>query len=58
MITNPCNVPNKIEKRKRKQGVCHMVDLPFTLKSALMQKKNDGNSNISPCKNLIFKKIL
>jgi len=31
--------------------------LPFTLKSILRQKKNYGNSNISPCKNnVIFKK--
>jgi len=34
------------------------VALPFTLKSILRQKKNDGNSNISPCKIVIFKKIL
>jgi hypothetical protein len=27
-------------------------------KSILRQKKNYGNSNISPCKNVIFKKIL
>jgi len=40
-----------------KQGVCHNVVLPFTLKSILRrQKKNYGNSNISPCKNIIFKK--
>jgi hypothetical protein len=40
-----------------KQGVCHFVTLPFTLKSILLrQKKNYGNSNISPCKNTIFKK--
>jgi hypothetical protein len=32
------------------------VALPFTLKSILRQKKNFGNSNISPCKNIIFKK--
>jgi hypothetical protein len=38
------------------QGVCHTVALPFTLKSILRQKKNYGNSNISPCKNIIFKK--
>jgi hypothetical protein len=38
------------------QGVCHIVALPFTLKSILMQKKNYGNSNISPSKNIIFKK--
>jgi hypothetical protein len=31
-----------------KQGVCHIVALPFTLKSILRQKKNYGNSNISP----------
>jgi hypothetical protein len=30
--------------------------LPFTLKSILRQKKNYGNSNISPCKNVMFKK--
>jgi len=43
-----------------KQGVCHTVALPFTLKHFLRQKKkNYGNSNISPCKNyIIFKKIL
>jgi len=32
------------------------VALPFTLKSILRKKKNYGNSNISPCKNIIFKK--
>jgi len=26
------------------------------LKNILRKKKNDGNSNISPCKNIIFKK--
>jgi hypothetical protein len=32
--------------------------LPFTLKSMLRQKKkkNYGNSNISPCQNIILKK--
>jgi hypothetical protein len=39
-----------------KQGVCHIAALPFTLKSILRQKKNYGNSSISPCKNIIFKK--
>ncbi len=38
-----------------KQGVCHTVALPFTLKSILRQKKNYGNSNISLCNNIIFK---
>jgi hypothetical protein len=42
---------------KEQQGVCHTVALPFTLKSIARQKKNYGNSNISPCKNIpIFKK--
>jgi hypothetical protein len=41
-----------------KQGVCHAVALPFTLKSFLRQKKIHGNSNIPPCKNIIFKKTL
>jgi hypothetical protein len=26
------------------QGVCHTLALPFTCKSILRQKKNDGNS--------------
>jgi hypothetical protein len=39
-----------------KQGVCRTVALPFTLKSILRQKKNYGNSTISPTKNIIFKK--
>jgi len=38
------------------QGVCHIVALPFTLKSIFRKKKNYGNSNISPCKNIISKK--
>ncbi len=42
-----------------KQGVCHTLwPCHFTLKSILWQKKNNENSNISPCKNIIFKKIL
>ncbi len=39
-----------------KKGVCQPVALPFTLKSILSQKKNYENSNISPCKNIIFTK--
>jgi hypothetical protein len=38
------------------RGVSHCVALPFTLRSILGQKKNYENSNISPCKNVIFKK--
>jgi hypothetical protein len=38
------------------QGACHIVALPFTLKSILRQEKNYRNSNISPCKNVIFQK--
>jgi hypothetical protein len=43
----------------RNQGVWRSVAWPFTLKSILRQKKKkkkNGNSNISPCKNIIFKK--
>jgi hypothetical protein len=36
--------------------VSHTVALLFTFKSILRQKKNYGNSNTSPCKNIIFKK--
>ncbi len=38
------------------KGCVTLWPLPFTLKSILRQKKNYGNSNISPCKNIIFKK--
>jgi hypothetical protein len=38
-----------------KKGAYQIVALPFTLKSILRRKKNYGNSNISPCKNIIFK---
>jgi hypothetical protein len=40
----------------KQQGVCHTMALPFTLKNILRQKKNYENLNISPCKNIIFKK--
>jgi hypothetical protein len=40
-----------------KQGGVLQVALSFTLKSIIRQKKNYGNSNISPCKNIIFKKL-
>jgi hypothetical protein len=40
---------------RKKQGVCHIVALPFTLKGILKQKNNYENSNISPCKIIIVK---
>jgi hypothetical protein len=40
------------------QGVCHIVALPFTLKGIKKAKEEYGNSNISPCKNIIFEKLL
>ncbi len=39
-----------------KQGVCHTLALPFTLKSVLRQMKNYGNSNILPCKYFALQK--
>jgi hypothetical protein len=42
--------------KQTKQGVCHTVALPFTLKSTSRQKKNYENSNISPCTNISYKK--
>jgi hypothetical protein len=45
---------------KTQGGVSHddarTVSLPFTLKSISRKKKSYGNSNISPCKNITFKK--
>jgi len=39
-----------------KQGACHTVALPFTLKKYFKAKEMYVNSNISPCKNIIFQK--
>jgi hypothetical protein len=37
--------------------VCHNAALPFTLKKYFKEKEELWkNSNISPCKNIIFKK--
>jgi hypothetical protein len=59
MSYTPTWVQQKRFKKKLtkmiQQGVCHTIALPFTLKSILRKKKNYGNSNISPCKNIIFK---
>jgi hypothetical protein len=53
---NPSGVPKQQQQQQQQQGVCHTVALPFTLKKYLKEKKkNYGNSNISPCKNIIFK---
>jgi hypothetical protein len=49
-----------IANRLRNKGVCHTMALLFSLaiyiKKYGKQKKNHENSNISPCKNSIFKK--
>jgi hypothetical protein len=45
-------------KRKKKTPNHHTVPLPFALKSILRQPKKFENSNILPCKNIIFKNIL
>jgi len=50
-FSNAC----KPDKYYHKQGVSHSLALPFTLQSIIRQKKNYGNSNISPCKSIIFK---
>ncbi len=42
------------EKERKNKGVCVNV----SLRQKKKKKKNYGNSNISPCKNIIFKKIL
>jgi hypothetical protein len=55
-VINNLLSPLKNQNTVTQQGVCHIVALPFTLKDILMQKKNYENSNISSCKNIIFKK--
>jgi hypothetical protein len=42
--------------QKQNKGCVTPWPRPLTLKSVLRQKKNYENSNISPCKNILFKK--
>jgi hypothetical protein len=52
LVTNPT-----MTKKFRSPSLrCVIMTLPFTWKNILRQKKNYGNSNISPCNNIIFKK--
>jgi hypothetical protein len=54
MLTNFIIFGAKFNTIWTSQGVHHTMALPFTLNSILRQKKNYGNSNISPCKSIIF----
>jgi hypothetical protein len=40
------------EEKILEQRVCPTAASPFTLNRILRQKKNYGNSNIPPCKNI------
>jgi hypothetical protein len=44
-----------IKNPKETRGVSY-CGLAIYIKKILRQKKNYGNSNISPCKNIVFKK--
>jgi hypothetical protein len=55
-LTNKWSLHQESPIFLKKYVTCHIVALPFTLKSILKQKKNYENSNISPCKNIILKK--
>jgi hypothetical protein len=47
---------SKIWKERLLTRGMSQCGLAIYIKKHLMQKKNDANSNISPCKNIIFKK--
>ncbi len=51
LVLSVCPSPSN-----KQQWMCHTVALPFALKMILMQRKNYENSNILPCKNIIFQK--
>jgi len=44
------------QTKQNKQGVCHTMALPFTLKSIFKAKEELWKFKYSPCKNIIFKK--
>jgi hypothetical protein len=49
---------NVTKQNKTKQGMCHTMALPFTLKSIFKAKEELWKFKyFSPCKNIIFKKI-
>jgi hypothetical protein len=53
----PLKQHHKIEKTKTKtRGVSHFGHAIYIKKYLKAKKKHYGNSNISPCKNIIFKK--
>ncbi len=54
MYYHHSNIDKVIEEAK--QGVWHLVALSFRLKNIVRQKQNYESSNISPWKNIIFKK--
>jgi len=49
------SVSKILTKKWSKKGVPHCGLAIYILKGILRQKKNYENSNISPCKNVIFK---
>jgi hypothetical protein len=54
------NNNNNNNNKQKQRGVCvthYGLAIYNKKKYLLRQKKNYGNSNISPCKNIIFKKI-
>jgi hypothetical protein len=53
-----CVVVGRGRKNKQTRGVSHCGLTIYKKKSILRQKQKSGNSNISPCKNIVFKKIL
>ncbi len=55
-VTRAQNIATKTPKTTR--GVSHCGLAIYIKKVSEDKKKNYGNSNIWPCKNLIFKKIL
>jgi len=51
------SIVSTMKQLKAKQGVCHIVALPFTLRKYFKAKKKFMETQIlSPCKNIIFKK--
>jgi hypothetical protein len=62
VVAKACQVGSAVmvgrgRKNKQTRGVSHCgLTIYIKKKSILRQKKNYGNSNISPCKNIVFQK--
>jgi len=61
VVGYPPPIPSPLQTKQNNGCVTHSLALPFYIKKSILRQKKTyyyENSNISPCKNIIFPKIL